>query len=103
MLKPKPTIEHEGAMFSRLLLEASLTSDDLLLVVPERPDAEWRPRSSPASDKPGSHPMGPEVGSAPTLGELMFTDLAAGGHRNTRMVLVIAPSPPRRFNLLAQR
>jgi hypothetical protein len=103
LLKPKPRIEDEGVMFSRLLLEASLTNDDLLLVVPERPDAEWRPQGGVASDAPGAHPMGPAVPSAPTLGELMLTDQASGGHRNARMVLVIAPSPPRRFNLLAQK
>jgi hypothetical protein len=33
----------------------------------------------------------------------MLTDLAAGAHRNTKLVLVIAPSPPKKFNLLAQR
>jgi hypothetical protein len=101
LLKPKPRIEDEGVMFSRLLLEASLTTDDLLLVVPERPEAEWRPENAAAT--PGAHPMGPAVPSSPTLGELMLTDLASGGHRNARMVLVVAPSPPKRFNLLAQK
>src|SRR5205085_2829057 len=31
LLKPRPSTEGAGVMFSRLLLEASLTSDDLLL------------------------------------------------------------------------
>jgi hypothetical protein len=101
VLEPKPSEEAKGVMFPRLLLEASLTTDDLLFIVPERADAEWRQHPIEQPDPPGSHPLGPPVPAPPTLGELMLTDLATGAHRNTRLVLVIAPTPPRKYNLLA--
>jgi hypothetical protein len=106
ILKPKPTIEAEGVTFPRLLLEASLTNDDLLLIVPERPDAEWRPKAAPntnSTDAPGAHPLGPPLPPSPTLGELMLTDLSSGAHRNLRRIIVISPIPPKKYNLLAQR
>jgi hypothetical protein len=101
-LEPRPTIEAEGVILTRLLLEASLTTDDLLLIIPERPDAEWRTHDAPPV-VPGSHPLGPPVPTPPTLGEMMLTDMATGGHRNLRRILIIAPSPPRKYNLLAAK
>jgi hypothetical protein len=101
-LEPKRSIEAEGVVLTRLLLEASLTTDDLLLIIPERPDAEWRTHDAPPQ-APGSHPLGPPVPTPPTLGEMMLTDLATGGHRNLRRILIIAPSPPRKYNLLAAK
>jgi hypothetical protein len=102
-LKPKQPPEAEGFVFSRLLLEASLSTDDVLLIVPERPDAEWRPRKMAEGEAAAGSPHGPPVPTEPTLGEVMLTDVASGGYRNTKVVIVVAPSPPRRFNLLAER
>jgi len=36
-------------------------------------------------------------------GAITSTIRALGGRRNARMVLVIAPAPPRKFNVLAQK
>jgi hypothetical protein len=102
VLKPKPTQDEQGFLFSRLLLEASFSADDALLIIPERPDTEWRSKKQAQSaDAPANAALGPPMPGAPTLGDVMLTDLPAGGHRNIRFVLVVAPNPPRRFQLLA--
>lgn len=104
LLKPRPSLEAEGVVFTRLSLEASFAGDDALLIIPERPDAEWRTRPEPAptfEDRLFTQ-VGPPLPSTPTLGELMMTDLATGGRRNSRVILVIQPTPPPTFRLLSR-
>jgi len=112
----RPPRQAEGVVFSRLHLESALTGDHALLIVPERPGAQWiaenregpqeAPVSEPTSNAPVSQvgePIGPPVPLPPTLGEVMLTDLVAGGRRGARVVLVIVPSAPKSFNLLAHQ
>jgi hypothetical protein len=106
LLKPQASIEEQGVIFTRYTLECSLSTDDALLVVPDRPDAEWK---APAQDEADADiieapeaSIGPPLPSTPSLGEVMMTDVAAGGRRNSRAVLVIQPMPPATFNLLGR-
>ena len=102
LLKPRPALHDEGALFTRLSLEASFNTDDALLIIPDRPDAEWKIKTEPAPDFGEGlfSSVGPPIPATPTLGELMMTDLPTGGRRNSRIVLVIQPIPPATFNLL---
>jgi hypothetical protein len=105
LLKPRPSLHDEGALFTRLSLEASFANDEALLIIPDRPDAEWKIKPDPApefGDEMFSQ-VGPPLPSTPTLGELMMTDLVTGGRRNSRVVLVVLPMPPSTFNLLARQ
>ncbi|HYE63401.1 MAG TPA: hypothetical protein VD997_15520 [Phycisphaerales bacterium] len=105
LLKPKPALHDEGVLFPRLLLESSMSTDDVLLIVPEKPETEWKastPEEEPASAEGTFSSLGPPLPTTPSLGEVMMTDVATGGRRNTRVVLVVQPMPPATFNLLAR-
>lgn len=105
LLKPKLAVQDQGVLFSRLLLESSMSTDDVLLIVPEKPETEWKaaePTEEPASASEMFGSLGPPLPSTPSLGEVMMTDVATGGRRNTRIVLVVQPMPPATFNLLAR-
>jgi hypothetical protein len=104
LLKARPSIEDEGTVFSRLTLEASLASDDVILIVPDSPDAEWKikPQTEPTLEDSLFTSQGPPLPTIPSLGEVMMTDLITGGHRNTRVVSVVQPMPPATFNLLGR-
>lgn len=80
-----------GLLFSRLEWRATLAGDRALVIVPERPGESWEP---PPED--GAPLAGPAPARFPTLGEAML----AGEHGSRRVVVVIVPTAPERYELL---
>ena len=46
--------------------------------------------------------IGPPIPSAPSIGEVMLTDLTSDARRGARIVLVIIPNVPRGFEAVAR-
>ncbi|CAG0997823.1 hypothetical protein PHYC_02677 [Phycisphaerales bacterium] len=87
--------------FDRLRLGAILRGDEALLIVPESPDTEWASPLPPPEREPVVPHLGPQVPAAPNLGEALLTDLGAVVGRRARVFVVIQPSVPRQFRILA--
>jgi hypothetical protein len=95
-----------GMAFDRLRLSLTASGGSALVIVPEDPEVDWR---ADAEGRPesGLDPdaaralVGPRMPKAPTLGELMLTSLALPESvGDARVVVVLVPRVPERFNLL---
>ena len=89
-------------LFDRLRLGAILRGDEALLIVPESPETDWSSEESAPVRGPVVPHLGPQVPPAPDLGEALLTDLGAIVGRRARVIVVIQPSVPRSFRLLAK-
>lgn len=104
-LHARPQREREGVVFSRLTLEASLAGDESLLILPERPEAEWsgESESAAATDSTGVFAGAPRFGPPEpplrTLGDLLMGELSIARGRKPRMILVLTPSVPGEYRL----
>ncbi len=97
---PRPrTEEREGLLIRRLVLDVPLLAGEAVVIVPERPEANW---SMPAAERPEA---GAERGPAPaaplfpTVGEAMLSDAGAGGLGLAKVVVVVLPRIPSGFRL----
>ena len=92
-----------GIAFDRLVLGWQATGTHALVIVAESADADW---SEPAPGRPESESAGPRVFGppavvAPTLGELMLTNLTAPDMPgDARVVIVLVPRVPERFGVM---
>ena len=104
--RPQRTpIEEAGVVFSRFVLELGLGGDEALLIVPERPEADWSGGSASSADDPapapgGSGLAGPPAPRLPTLGEAMLWS-DAGAARPVRVIIALIPRLPDRLELAA--
>lgn len=91
----------EALPFDRLRLSAILRGDEALLILPESPETDWSAIDEAPPRQTLVPHMGPAVPPAPTLGEALLTDMGAVVGRRARVIVVIQPSVPRRFHILA--
>lgn len=99
----RPTREQEGVAFTRLSLQATLTGDDALIIVPEAPEIAWtapEPKEDAAEAPPSL--LGPPVPATPTLGEVLLSGRDSPEQRRTRMILVLTPAVPPEYRLFGQ-
>ncbi|MDQ7013868.1 MAG: hypothetical protein Q9O74_08240 [Planctomycetota bacterium] len=93
----------QGIAFDRLVLSWQAAGTHALVIVAERTDADWSepvPRR-PESSASGAQVFGPPAVVAPTLGELMLTNLTAPDMPgDARVVIVLVPRVPERFGVL---
>ncbi len=94
-----------GLAFTRLRLGVVSSGGNAIVIVPEDPDYAWdaeadgRPESE--SEARQRAVVGPRMQTHPTLGELMLTNLAlAETPGDARVVVVLVPRVPERFELL---
>jgi hypothetical protein len=115
---PRAGRESQGLVFSRLLLETALDGSDALVIVPESPGVDWSDPAPPPVEpdvadaevpRDLSPPVlidtagiGPPIPSAPSIGEVMLTDLTSDARRGARIILVIIPNVPRGFDAVAR-
>ncbi len=89
-----------GSAFTELLSRVSLREGEACLIVPESPGVDWaeeRPETSAEAPVQGFGPPSPAI---PTLGEAMLSSAAfPDGGRRLRVVLVLVPHVPDRFQL----
>ncbi|MCE7974303.1 MAG: hypothetical protein DYG92_08290 [Leptolyngbya sp. PLA1] len=78
-------------MFSRLGLEATLLGEDAILIIAE----------GPGESATGRNVRGPEDLALPTLGEAILVPERGEARGGRRVVVVLTPSVPRAFRLLA--
>lgn len=99
---PNAAEETPGPLpFDRLRLGAILRGDEALLILPESPETDWsNPDAAPVRETVVPH-QGPRVPSVPDLGEALLTDMGAIVGRRARVIVVIQPSVPRHFQILA--
>lgn len=98
-LRPRPRIEDEGMVFTRLVLEMIAVEGEALLIVPESRDAEWG--TVPSGDLSLPPPQsGPPLVRPPTLGEAMLSLPAVDAARGARAIVVLVPKTPERFQLI---
>lgn len=92
-----------GVAFDRLLLGWGATGESAVLLVPEAPEADWSAPAPGRLESAASETMvfGPPAVEAPTLGELMLTNLTAPDvPGDARLVVVLVPRAPERFGVL---
>lgn len=112
------SIEDAGQILTSLALEAFVGPTEVLLLVPEAPDAAWRADlptapgapASPYGDLgPGPTPAepvrmefvaGPRPPRPKTVGELILTDATEIADPTRRLILVVDPMLPPQFRLL---
>jgi hypothetical protein len=95
-------IEQAGVVFSRFVLELGLGADEALLIVPERPDADWSGSSRDDREATVSPLAGPPAPRLPTLGEsMLWSDPGAGAARPVRVIIALIPRLPDRLELAA--
>jgi len=93
-----------GQMFETLSLSFTAEPGAAYVIVPETPGAVWATAEEASNDRPLGPPRLVEepggIALPPTLGETMLTDAAAGGMARTRIILVIVPRTPEKFELI---
>lgn len=105
--RPQRTpLEQDGVVFSRFVLELGLAGDEALLIVPERPEAEWgKASAAPAAVEADSAGLaGPPAPRLPTLGDAMlWSDPgdAPGAARPVRVIIALIPRLPEKLELAA--
>ena len=72
---------------------------DAIVIVPDRPDADWTRHRDPLADDSDSGPS-PEL--PPTLGETMLAVPATKDSPRSRAVIILIPRLPQRFELLGR-
>lgn len=118
------TIEDAGQIFTSLALEAFLGPNEVLLLTPESPEERWFGTTAKVEDPApaaGDGDIGPTpldgplpeprvvfsgVGPRPprpkTVGELILTDATDISDAGRRLIVVVDPVLPRRYNLLPE-
>ena len=92
-----------GIAFDRLVLACRSSGEHAIVIVAESADADW---SEPAPGRPESElaaptVFGPPAVVAPTLGDVLLTNLTAPEDSgDARMVIVLVPRVPERFGVL---
>lgn len=118
--RPQRTrIEHEGVVFSRFVLELGLGADEALLIVPERPEADWGDDPDAPAATGSASPdaiTGPPAPRLPTLGDAMLWSdagagpgsgpgavqgAAGGAPRPVRVIIALIPRLPEKLELAA--
>jgi hypothetical protein len=96
--------EEQTRMFSEL--QAGLAIDarkgvpDAIVIVPDRPDADWAKLVDPSAPDGGDSGPNPDV--PPTLGETMLSMPAVKDSARARAVVILIPRLPERFELLGR-
>jgi hypothetical protein len=86
------------APFDRLRLAATLTTDEAIVIVPERTSASWTD-AKPIGGSPLTS-LPPPMPDNASLGEAMLSRPATETRARARAVLVLIPTPGERFELL---
>lgn len=96
--------EDEGLLFRRFLAELPARKGQAYLLVPEDPRTDWATMlKEDADDAEDTTDVGPLDPGLPTLGEAMLTSRVAPEDAPTRrMVVVLLPRVPDRFELLSE-
>lgn len=96
-----------GHTFESLGISFAAQPGMAYVIVPETPSAEWAPVEEASNDRPLGPPrvVEDQRGAAlpPTLGEAMLTDAGVGGMARTRVIVVLVPRAPERFELIRSR
>jgi hypothetical protein len=72
---------------------------DAFLIVPDRPDADWKSPRDPLTEDGDS---GPQPQLPPTLGETMLSVPASKDSPRSRAVIILIPRLPQKFELLGR-
>lgn len=92
-----------GIAFDRLVLACRSSGAHAIVIVAESADADWSEPAPgrPESDLAGQTVFGPPAVVAPTLGDVLLTNLTAPDvSGDARMVIVLVPRVPERFGVL---
>jgi hypothetical protein len=109
--------EERGMMFTRLTASGVSRAGDAVVLIPESPDADWRPTPAPRDPKTSSVRVGAPIANSGTIGEAMLADgpiepdldpgigsdapRAIEGVRSARKVIVVLiPRAPERASLM---
>lgn len=95
--------DQKSRTFDDLSAGVSITTrqgePDAIVIVPDRPDADWTKSPDPLADDAESGPN-PEL--PPTLGETMLAVPATKDSPRSRAVIILIPRLPQRFELLGR-
>ncbi|MFG0258741.1 MAG: hypothetical protein ACF8LK_00195, partial [Phycisphaerales bacterium JB041] len=92
-----------GIAFDRLVLSCRSSGEHAIVIVAESADADWSEPAPgrPESDQAAATVFGPPAVVAPTLGDVLLTNLTAPDDSgDARMVIVLVPRVPERFGVL---
>lgn len=99
-----PGSRRDVLAFDRLRLRVDASGDSAIVIVAERPGADW---SAAASSRPETEAegipsdYGPRFPAPPSLGELMLTNRALPDSMgDARIIVILVPRVPERFELL---
>ena len=94
------TAQSEAQFFKSLAATMTVDREETLVIIADSPASDWS-APGPAAPAPSEDDtFGPKPGSTPTLGEVMLSSPGSKGTPRARLVVVLFPRLPSRFELL---